>query len=88
MPDQHQLNMECRKAVRRHLAERPSFPLSVAAITLGLRHEGGFDEARVKDACAFLHSRQHVEESTNPDGGGGRYYRITAEGIVFFENGN
>jgi hypothetical protein len=86
MPNEHQLNMECRKEVRKQLAMRAGIALTASALVD--RCEGGFDEARIKAACDFLVSRGHVEELTDRDGGGERFYKITADGTVAYENGN
>jgi len=87
MNREHQLNLDCRRAVRAHLAERPGCAKKVESIVLGLKHEGGFDEGHVLAALVFLKSKQHVKEIEDDDSGAVTYYEITAEGTLAYERG-
>ena len=77
---------ECRREVRRYLAERPSLAFRAETIRRNLAREFVFTAEEVRDALAFFVSAKQVE--IEPDGlGATDYFKITAAGTLAHERG-
>jgi len=78
---------ECRREVRRYLAERLALKFPVAAIQRKLRIDGeNFTDAEIEAALAYLGALHdpHVRETPDPDGST-KYYQATAAGVLAHE---
>ena len=76
-----------RRAVRAHLAERPSVSQAPATIH---RHAGREFAATLQDtidACVFLELSGHLTSHHDPMGGKTLYYQATAAGVLAHERG-
>ncbi len=79
---------ETRRAVRRHLVERPAMAQLPRTIRRSLTREiQGITDDEVTDACIFLESLRQVEKLTEHLGAT-KYYRATATGTLAHERDN
>jgi hypothetical protein len=78
---------EFRRAVRHHLAERPSVSQCAETIHRFMHRENPCEPADVQAACTVLTTLGQLDESNDPMGGPVKYYRITAKGILDHEAG-
>ena len=76
-----------RRAIRAHLAARPSIAQSPATLHryLGAEHGAGIDD--VKNAAEFLVGIGHLHSAQDPLGGSAIYYQATPAGILAHERG-
>ena len=84
--DPHKIT-ELRRAVRAHLADRPSVSQSPPTIHRFMQRETPAKLEDVETACTVLTAFGQVAESSDPMGGALKYYRITAQGILDHEAG-
>ncbi len=80
-------NVDIRKAVRKHLAERVGIAKTVSSIARALKYDGAPDEEEVTAALHYLLEREHVKKVQDPDGGS-HNWMITAAGVNAYEAGN
>jgi len=77
---------DCRREVRRYLADRPSLAFRTETIRRNVDREFDFTLDEVRDALAFLASAKQVE--IEPESlGATEYFKITAAGILAHERG-
>lgn len=76
-----------RRAVRAHLAERPSVSQSAATVHRHVGAEYGASVAEVESACGVLVSMGQLSSHHDPLGGSVKYYKATADGILAHERG-
>jgi len=76
-----------RRAVRGHLAERPSVAQSSATIHRHVAREFGASPKDTENAIAVLEAMKQLKSSPDPMGGAVRYYQATADGILAHERG-
>ena len=78
---------ECRREVRRYLAERLALKFPLAAIQRKLRIDGeDFSTEEIVNALAYLGCLHdpHIRETNDPDGST-KYYQATAAGVLAHE---
>ena len=88
MPDPAQLRREeCRREVRRYLAERTPLAFDAPTIRRKLRLDGDdFSDEEIEAAAVFLHDLQPPQTQLMPEElGATRRYRITSAGILAHE---
>jgi len=86
MSKEQERREECRREVRRYLAERPSLAFRAETIRRNLAVEFDFSAEEVRDALAFFVSAKQVE--IEQDGCGATdYFKITASGTLAHERG-
>ncbi|MFT3992614.1 MAG: hypothetical protein QM680_14565 [Luteolibacter sp.] len=76
-----------RRAVRGHLAERPTVALTPGQIMSRLRREWGNQGVDYVNACEFLTGLGHLKLVPDSLGGSNKYYQATPEGIIAHESG-
>jgi len=79
--------IDFRRAVRAHLAERPSVSQAPATIHRFMGRDVPGTVKDVEQACAVLAALGQFHVENDPIGGSVRYYRITAQGILDHEAG-
>ncbi len=83
-PENQQRREDCRREVRRYLAERPMLSMRAQAIEHMLERDFGFTLDEVRAALVFLVSAKQVE--VEPDQlGATDYFKITAAGTLAHE---
>jgi hypothetical protein len=78
---------ECRREVRRYLAERQALAFPAIAIRRKLRHDGDdFTDEEIVAALEYLVSLDspHVRVRPDPDGAT-KYYQATSAGVLAHE---
>lgn len=78
---------EFRRAVRAHLAERPSVAQPAETIHRHLRRQFDCSLADTAKACAVLEALNHLKSRHDELGGNTKYYQATAAGILAHERG-
>jgi len=86
MIDPQEQREDCRREVRRYLAERPQLAFRDQTIQQKLHLENDFTIAQVRDALVFLVSDKQVEIEPE-ELGATPYYKITANGMRAHERG-
>ena len=75
---------ECRREVRRYLAERPSLAFTASTIARHLKKEFEFEIKEIVDALVFFVSARQAE-IIPCDVGATEYFQITAAGTLAHE---
>lgn len=76
-----------RRAVRAHLAERPSVSQSAETVHRHVSREFECSIPDVENALSFLAALNHLKSAHDPLGGKTLFYKATAEGILAHERG-
>ena len=76
-----------RRAVRGHLAERPSVSQAPATIHRFMGRDVPGTVEDVARACEVLTALGQLHAENDPIGGSTKYYRVTAQGILDHEAG-
>jgi len=76
-----------RRAVRGHLAERPTVAQSAETIHRHVAREYGASILDTQNAIAVLVALGHLKSHADKLGGSAKFYQATAEGIFAHERG-
>ena len=76
-----------RRAVRGHLADRPSVAQPAVTVNRHLRREFCSTNDEAEAALFFLESLGHLRSHYDPLGGATRSYQVTATGMIAHERG-
>ena len=86
MSKEQERREDCRREVRRYLADRPSLAFRAETIRRNLDLEFDFTLDEVVNALAFLMSAKQAD--VEPEGmGATEYFKITAAGTLAHERG-
>jgi hypothetical protein len=84
MSDTQHRKEECRGEVRGYLANRSVLAYRAETIQKALRREFDFTLEEINAALTFLRGQGHVSAEPDPDGAT-PYFKVTSEGILFYE---